>query len=182
MLGFYVGMGVLLALAAGFYLAWTPARVCWHRRQVLEAPSGNAAQWRAVRDTARLGPASETVVRELLAHPDTGVRLSACRGLHLAGQAWSVPLLVAAAGDSNPEVAGCAIAAAAGIADIAPLNAAVNAPRGFGRPLVMLLPEKGEPLVQLPLVADRREVESLRLRLMDWWEREGRARYGGKAE
>jgi hypothetical protein len=180
MLAFYVGTGLVLALLVGGWFAWTPLKMYRYEQKVLGMESGSAAQLRAMREVAELGPVSRTVMRRLLANPDAGVRVSACRGLHLARQSWAVPLLIRAALDPEPAVAGASIAAVVNTADIASLKEAVNT---AARPRVMLIPEVGKRYTEdLPVIEDTREVESLRSRLVSWWEREGKAKYGGSRE
>jgi len=175
MLGFYLAAGVVLALLAGLCVGWEPLRVHLLKREVLGAKPGSEAQIRAACAVARQGRFGRAAVRGLLAHPDAAARASTCRGLHLAGEAWAVPLLMEASRDADPQVAGAAIMAVVGIAELESLKAGI----GQTYPLLMLTLRVGErDMGPLPIVTDEPLVEALRWRLEDWWKREGRAKYG----
>jgi hypothetical protein len=165
MAGFYLAMGALLALAVGFAFAWTPLRILRWERAVVKAPGSSAwdlgnEKYQAACLLVDLGPAALPAVRRLVGNPDAEVRLAAVSALREPEHAWGLPLIVEAASDKDWRVAYVAIGSAEKVSG-----------RRFGN--------VASPLTEPPTDETLRVFRRL---LLDWWEREGRVKYGGGGE
>ena len=171
LLAFYVATGFLALLFVGFYFAWTPLRVLYWERKVRTKPrssSGNP-QGAVVQDSdarvlaaiklAKLGTAARSAFRRLLNSPDMGVRTAALFGLRDSQPSWALPLLVEVCSDKDQAVVCHALWAAEDICG-----------RQFGP-----AQEFGPRGNDAPLKAARRN-------FLDWWNREGKAKYGRGVE
>jgi hypothetical protein len=171
MLGFYLAMGALLALAVGFGFAWTPLRVSYWEREVRSDGSLNCTDYssgyvpgqrdKAARKLAECGPVSLQAFRRLLSKGDPAFRVAVLYGLTEDAKAtWAVRLLVDASGDPDFCVAGQAIMAVSAITGkrfLPPYKAGLAS----------------EPRTTAGAVGIGRR------NLQAWWEKEGRAKYGG---
>ena len=183
MLGFYVAMGVALALAVSFYFAWTPLRVRYWEREVRREAPGYSRRPQVSQDgrvvfvnmvlgdpagkLAALGPGSAPAFERLLRAEAPGVRLAAVEGLHRARAEWCVPLLVGAVGDADSEVS---VTATRAVADIMKNGLHKSSQLDLTR------------AVNLYLSLRQKEPARLRQEVLDWWESEGQAKYGGAEE
>jgi len=107
---------------------------------------------------ADLGPPALPAFRRLLRSRNEAARCVAALALRSKNATWALPLLVELAQDNDPAVAWQAFVAADLLTE---------------EPLIAK--STGMPPPKLELVEARR-------RLLDWWERAGRARYGSGAE
>jgi hypothetical protein len=166
LLGFYVGAGFLALLFAVFYFVWAPLRIWYWERQVLaNAPTGELVLegdpplaspcTTAARKLADVGPGSAGALRRLLGDESVHLQFEIVAALRRSQDAWALPILgdVIADPDSNYWVV---------------VVAARNAGRITGQEFLEEDPEQPKQDLATPA----------RKRFQEWWEREGKARYG----
>jgi hypothetical protein len=177
LLAFYVGTGVVVLVLVGFWFAWTPLKVWYWERQVRRAPGASYTAgpdgWKialdlprtqAARALADLGPSSEMAFRRLLNSRNSKLNGYVLKALNRPEDSWALPMLVDIAKHEDLELAEDAIYAAQRIAGES-----------------FFPPQKGTgDISDIPLGGIRKPkgVEPARVRLLAWWNREGRARYG----
>ncbi len=196
LVGFYVGMGAVLALVVTFYFAWTPLRALYWEREVRKVfpppPKRAVCRWggrgfvattnfpneeililtyeqaaeRPVGELVSLGPAAEPALRRLLAL--SRARKSVLVLLGKRGARWALPLVVEhlAAPDEDPGAGAAAVYAAE---------------RFSGEAFFPRRPATGKKTF-VPVMPEPDNVARARRAVLDWWEREGRARYGRGGE
>jgi len=177
LLGFYVGAGAVLALALAIAFGWTPLRVWYYERKIVGhlksagagAPVTGPAAYpdlsgeieKPLGELVALGPAAGPALERLLKLPDARYRLAVLIALGDCGEKWALPLVIEVAGrpQENPWVLLAALFAAGRISgedfygDTWAGTASTRA-RSAG------------------------EIAAARKRLLDWWERQGRAEHG----
>jgi hypothetical protein len=180
MLGFYVAMGALLALAVGFCFAWTPLRIWYWQGEVrrrgpcgtttlTRTPSGvhisRTPRGDAARELVRIGPRASPALKRLLQEGgDDRLRYDVLSGIKGEDAPWVVPLLIDVLKGS----------------EYAETRLTVQIMELFaGR---QFIPRPAYSRI-LSLIGDswneNERVEEGRKSALDWWEREGKAKYGG---
>ncbi len=182
LLAFYVATGFLALLFVGFYFGWTPLRVSYWERGVLrKAPAdGLVEQLKASSNifTARSGSATPLVLEQIDGLPealnlvDAGPRAGGALGrllqasdrevrgvtslaLEMRKPPWVLPLVMQAVESKDVDIA---------------LNAVFTAQR--------LTDEDFGLDAASGSIEDRKLLPDARKRLLAWWEREGKAKYG----
>ena len=163
--GFYIGLGVVVALVGLGAWMWKPLYICHLEREVKHAIS--SAKFRsasgydtpeAARKLARCGPSAYAAFDRLLKWQrfDDGEIVSAFWDRDLKGQTWALPLLAREAKSTAFRVyhpATCAAETITGIQFI-------------------------EPVANVKSDEFGQAVDKGRERFLVWWEQEGRAKYG----
>jgi len=176
MLAFYAGTGVICLLLVGFYFAWTPVRVWYWEREVLNAEPvaspdmtlkadssgllpvfGPGPRTIAARKLANCGAQAEPAFRRLLQTGDSRFRVEVVRAIYGSKHLWALPLLIEMTADEDPRV----VREAIGGAD------SIVADRSFTSGGWMDNPGPQQAVV-----------DSCRKKLLAWWKREGKAKYG----
>ena len=167
--GFYLAAGLTALLLGLGAWASTPLRIWYWERAVRDAcwtskrPRGlfRETEKRATR-LARVGPASLPAFERLLRDEDIGNRHEILLGLRDADATWAMPLVVEVARKGDRDLPGWAILVACSLAK-----------RAFA--------DEKDLEVCLHQVPNNLHVfvPEGRAKLFDWWEREGKARYGG---
>jgi len=166
LLGFYVGAGVLAFLFAVFCFVWTPLRIWYWEGQVLaNAPTTELVLEGdpplagpctiAARRLADVGPSSAGALRRLLGEESVHLQFEVVAALRRPQDTWALPILgeVITREDPNYWVAVVALR---------------NADRITGQDF----PEEDPRQQKGDLVTPARK------RFQDWWNREGKAKYG----
>ena len=168
MLAFYVGIGAVLALFVGGWFAWTPLRIWYWEQKASSADTGGSnfiplglAGWPvspgnpctdAVSSLVAVGPQSLPAIRRLLHGTDQKRTLCVLAALRDPKSVWALPVLVELVRDDRDATARYwAMRAAAGAS---------------GNAFPIFLSGMGSE-------------EEDHQRLLRWWEREGKAKYGG---
>ena len=169
--GFYIVTAIVAALVGLGVWLWTPLKIAYWERQAREyrgelvrvgGPGTSLYAYKAPSDLkaidafdklARVGPRAAPAFRRLLRHPVSQVRGFALVALISPKASWALPLIVEASADQDPEVAGFAVFVAEQIAG-----------QTFSKR------DRYQPVFPM-------DVSEGRKNLLDWWEREGRAKY-----
>jgi hypothetical protein len=163
LLGFYIAMGVMAALFVAGYFAWTPLRVLYMERQVMQASSFpgigglgvKTARQEKAEELARLGPVTYHAFARLLKAEHPGDQMVVLHALAETKSTWALPLFAEYIQSPGRK----------------PLFAAVAA--GDTETMVgkqfMLHKSTG---------TDNQLYKETRRRFLVWWEREGKAKYG----
>ena len=159
--GFYVAVGVVAALVGlGTWLC-KPAQVWYWERQVSKDPYYTEANGLrvcnhdrevAAEELANLGPVAYPAFQRLLQSNDMDVRVNALIGVCNPRSTWALPLVAGSAQDQS------------------------------NLPIIWTVVRTAEEITgQTFRTGGRSQSELLeaRRKLMAWWEREGRAKYGG---
>jgi len=169
--GFYVAMGVLLALTVGGWFAWTPLKIMYYEKKVeiasslvlVPLKSGWSERHVKAHELAMLGPASYKSFARLLGKGSSVDRIEVMMGLSSPGNTlWALPLYadVAMSKHSDSRIPAIAAELAATMVEV----------------------DLGRPVVQWPERKKFKNDEEHRLAIsncfLDWWEREGKAMYG----
>ncbi len=159
MLAFYVGTGVVLALFVGGWLGRTPLRIRYYKWR-LASVKDDYEKLQAGYGLARLGRPAQAAFRELIRSEDWKTREYAVAAMHNDESVLWIPVLVEASRDPKQFIAARAVCAVYELSD-----RAFDAPSHRTRPPHLLLAER----------PDRRDD---RKAMLEWWEREGNAKYG----
>jgi hypothetical protein len=150
--GFYIALGVVAALVGLGAWLWTPARIWYYERQ-FRAAKTSADLRAAAEKLGDVGPQALPAFKRLLQSEDSANWTFVLHsGLGHPGRTWALPLIVQTARDSDDEIGRDAIWAAENV---------LGKRWAFG-------------------ARDLEDVPEARRRLLAWWEREGRAKYGAK--
>jgi len=158
--GFYIALGVVAALVGLGAWLWTPARIWYWERQVKKAPptevhgvqACNHDREIAACKLADLGPVAYPAFQRLLQSNDMDVRVNALIGVCNPRSTWALPLVAGSAQDQS------------------------------NLPIIWTVVRTAEEITGQTFRTGGRSQEELfeaRRRLLAWWEREGRAKYGG---
>jgi len=179
--GFYIALGVAAVLVGLGAWLWTPLRVLYWERElrrnapiVSESESGYSlyrvpgssgytplsvhTQLRAARRLADIGPAAYASFNRLLNGSDGPLALQALVVLDEPKDSWALPLVIHAASGKDAEKT---------------LLATTVAQKLTNRRFYPVLPDT-EP----PRRPTEEEVAQAQRNLLDWWEREGKVKYG----
>jgi hypothetical protein len=179
LLAFYISMGVVALLFVGFCFAWTPLRVWYWEREVRRSPPwifspGQSGQTpviefprtRAARALADLGPSSAAAFRRLVRARNYDPNGYVLGVLNRPDDSWALPMLMETAKRDDPALAAHAIYA---VQDIT------------GKSFFPSVKSTGDAISDIPLGGaawSRETVEPARTKLLKWWTREGKAKYG----
>lgn len=160
LLWFYLLLGLVAGVFAFFVLAWKPLRANQWERQVRAAfERGDVkAAGDALDKLDDLGPAADRAVGRLLAPNGAWYRGQVIHSLARKENRWMLPALVRLAREDN---------------DTGMVHLAIAAAESMsGRLFVSDLSTTA---------SDRpgRRTEAARAKFLDWWEREGRDKFGG---
>jgi len=150
MLGFYVAGFVFLGLVGLCAWLWTPIRILYWETKVTRAGAegDGYSASAAAVELVRIGPAARPAIRRLLRSATPGLRWDMLTGIRDANQKWVVAEVVDSCRDEQ---------------DGKILGFAASVMRH---------------LVGITLSARSEETAALRRQILDWWEREGKAKYG----
>ena len=191
MLGFYVLTGVALALFGSFYFAWTPLKVRYWERELtrfFESTAGGRSGYaitqnsgvpttvscgtrntRALSKLLEIGPPARSALeRTCASFPSQRSLIIGYLGCPQG--MWTFPLVIEAACEQDSLVAVSAVDAAER------LSGQSFFPKG-----PRMVRSKPGPGAMSREIGDS-ELAAARKNLLDWWEREGKAKYGSSTE
>jgi hypothetical protein len=156
--GFYIGISVIVMLFVGGWLAWTPLRV-WYWERGVRGAATDEERTDCITGLVLVGPSAYPAVKRIY----DSLNATDKRGLlaflqSLPETEWSLPLYVETARGAEITQENFML-----------VSDAVNGGLGYAG-LKGTGQKKDETLVAV-LRRDRKV-------LLDWWEREGRAKYG----
>jgi len=175
MLGFYIAMGAALALFVGGWFAWTPLRIGYWEGKVRRTdpspyvktgPHGSCFVQpcdRAARALAELGPAALPAVSRLLRDENSQTQAAVVRALGDTKSTWALPLLIELMEKPTAEY-GVILACVYAVSNLT----------GYRVPTHYSGTSQS--------FTDNDNAQHCRRSLLDWWGREGRAKYGRGAE
>lgn len=181
LVGFYIGLAIAVLLALGVWSAWTPVRVWYWERAFhsadlegwMDARGGwapdrsgffpedlrfSSGKVEAAEKLAAIGPAARPAVRRLLASGDRHVRANALCGVGKARAVWAIPEVVELCRhERGLLLIQRAFDTISSLTDYKMTGGGIDIPEG-------------------------EYFQAERQRLLNWWEREGRAKYGRAGE
>ncbi len=191
LLAFYVGTGVVALLFVGFYFAWTPLRIWYHERELtrylqdvtkqsgwylyshrggyITSPGrkGPTPRTRALAHLMAMGTEARPAIARCFRAAPPWMRVVLLDFLQFHHEPWTLPIVVEHANGKERAVALKAMDTAEQLAQ-----------QSFYPAGPRWVPYKGKGGGRTGRDITEEELRGARKNLLDWWNREGRAKYG----
>jgi hypothetical protein len=173
--GFYIAIGAVGALFTLGAWLWTPVRVRyieWGIRRTTPMggllPGKEYPHLRLARDLVDIGPPARAAVERLMADQNAYIQSALVRELGRPGATWALPMLVKEVVRDRDAGAWDVLEAVDKICD-----------KRFSQGLLKRTADPKFGFTMTEWTSDASD--KLRQRILDWWEREGKAKYGEAA-